>query len=124
MSDNRLELAGTGAAGSDGTGLVWMALSGSTAPTDTGTALAAAWKNMGGITEAGVTIKQANSTKDFKVYGSTQIQRTLVTDQKTTIDVAFAETSPFPEPSLAFHGVFADDAITARAREGVFTGGL
>jgi pyruvate dehydrogenase E1 component alpha subunit/2-oxoisovalerate dehydrogenase E1 component alpha subunit len=39
-------------------------------------------------------------------------------------DVAFAETSPFPDPSLAFHGVYADDAITTRARAGVFTGGL
>ncbi len=39
-------------------------------------------------------------------------------------DVAYAETSPFPEPSRAFHGVYADDAITARARDGVFTGGL
>lgn len=39
-------------------------------------------------------------------------------------DVAFAESSPFPDPSLAFKGVWADDVITERARAGVFTGGL
>jgi pyruvate dehydrogenase E1 component alpha subunit/2-oxoisovalerate dehydrogenase E1 component alpha subunit len=39
-------------------------------------------------------------------------------------DVAFAETSPFPDPSLAFRGVWADDSITERGRNGVFTGGL
>lgn len=39
-------------------------------------------------------------------------------------DVAFAEASPFPDPSLAFRGVWADDALSERARAGVFTGGL
>lgn len=93
MSDNRLLLSGVSAAGADGTGLVWMAIPGSTAPTDSGTPLAAAWKNMGGITEAGVTIKQNISTKKVKIYGSTAIQRTLTTDREYTVDVAFAETN-------------------------------
>ncbi|HEV8267619.1 MAG TPA: thiamine pyrophosphate-dependent dehydrogenase E1 component subunit alpha [Thermoanaerobaculia bacterium] len=39
-------------------------------------------------------------------------------------DVAFAEASPFPDPDLAFKGVYADDAIVTRGRAGVFTGGL
>lgn len=39
-------------------------------------------------------------------------------------DVAFAEASPFPDPSLAFRGVWADESIGERARAGVFTGGL
>jgi TPP-dependent pyruvate/acetoin dehydrogenase alpha subunit len=39
-------------------------------------------------------------------------------------DVAFAEASPFPDPSLAFRGVWADDALSERGRAGVFTGGL
>lgn len=93
MSDNRLALAGTSAAGADGTGLVWMAQTGSTAPTDGTTALAAAWKNMGGIADTGVTIKSSTSTKTVKFYGSVAIQRTLVTDQAYTIDVTFAETN-------------------------------
>ncbi len=39
-------------------------------------------------------------------------------------DVAFAESSPFPDPSFAFHGVYADDAAGERARTGIFVGGL
>jgi pyruvate dehydrogenase E1 component alpha subunit/2-oxoisovalerate dehydrogenase E1 component alpha subunit len=39
-------------------------------------------------------------------------------------DVAFAEASPFPDPALAFRGVYADENILERARAGVFTGGL
>jgi pyruvate dehydrogenase E1 component alpha subunit/2-oxoisovalerate dehydrogenase E1 component alpha subunit len=39
-------------------------------------------------------------------------------------DVAFAEASPFPDPALAFRGVYADDGILERARAGVFTGGF
>lgn len=91
MADNRNLLAGIAATGADGLGLIWMAPSGATAPIDATTSLAAAWKNMGGITEAGVSIKQSTSTTKKKFYGSPAIQRTLVTDQETTIDVAFGE---------------------------------
>ncbi|GAA2636903.1 hypothetical protein GCM10010399_82540 [Dactylosporangium fulvum] len=93
MSDNRNLLAGISATGADGTGLVWMAPTGSTAPTDATTALAVAWQNMGGITEAGISVKQSLSTTKKKFYGSTSIQRTLVTEQEMTIDVVFGETN-------------------------------
>lgn len=93
MADNRGLLAGTGAAGADGLGLVWMAQTGSTAPTDATTALAAAWKNMGGITEAGITIKMATSTAKKKFYGSPAVQRTLVTEQEYTAEVVYGETN-------------------------------
>ncbi|MGI5247770.1 hypothetical protein [Dactylosporangium sp. CA-139066] len=93
MSDNRNLLAGISATGADGTGLVWMAAPGSTAPTDATTALAAAWKNMGGMTEAGVSIKQSTSTTKKKFYGSTVVQRTLVTEQEYTIEAVFGETN-------------------------------
>ncbi len=39
-------------------------------------------------------------------------------------DVAFAEASPFPDPSIAFDNVYADPSITRRARAGVFVGAL
>jgi hypothetical protein len=94
VADNRLILAGINGAGADATALLWMAIPGSTAPTDTGTALGAAWKNMGGVTEDGVTIKQSMSNKKIKIYGSTATQRTLITDREYTIDVTFAETNP------------------------------
>jgi hypothetical protein len=93
MANNALILAGINGTGADATGLLWMAVTGSTAPTDTGTALAAAWKNMGGITEDGATIKQNVSNKKIKIYGSTATQRTLITDREYTVQVAFAETN-------------------------------
>jgi hypothetical protein len=93
MGDNRNLLAGTSAAGADGLGLIWMAATGSTAPSDGSSALAAAWKNMGGIAETGITVKQATSTVKKKFYGSPAVQRTLVTDQEYTIDVSYGETN-------------------------------
>jgi len=45
-------------------------------------------------------------------------------ERRLDADVAFAEASPFPDPSLAFRGVYADDGIAERARRGIFTGGL
>lgn len=93
MGDNRNILAGTGAAGADGTGLGWFAVTGSTAPTDATTGLAAAWKNAGMITENGLTGKVNTSSKDIKAYGSVQIQRKIVTDSSLSFDVAFLETN-------------------------------
>jgi hypothetical protein len=94
VADNRNALAGTGASGVDGLALIWMAQVGSPAPTDSTTNLVAAWKNMGGIAETGASIKQNVSTSKKKFYGSTATQRTLVTDQETTVDVTFGETNP------------------------------
>jgi hypothetical protein len=93
MANNAGLLAGTGASGVDGLALIWMAPTGSTAPTDATTALAAAWKDMGGQTEAGVTIHQSTSTTEKKFYGSPAVQRTLITDQKYTIDAVFGQVS-------------------------------
>ncbi|GAA2346961.1 hypothetical protein [Dactylosporangium salmoneum] len=93
MSDNRNLLAGINGTGLDGTGLVWMAPIGSTAPTDASTSLAAAWKNMGGITEAGITVKLATQTTKKKFYGSAATQRTIVTDQDYSVDAVFGETN-------------------------------
>jgi pyruvate dehydrogenase E1 component alpha subunit/2-oxoisovalerate dehydrogenase E1 component alpha subunit len=45
-------------------------------------------------------------------------------ERQLDADVAFAEASPFPDPALAFRGVYADEKILERARAGVFTGGL
>ena len=45
-------------------------------------------------------------------------------ERELDADVAYAETSPFPDPAHAFRGVWADDARAERARAGTFTGGL
>jgi len=39
-------------------------------------------------------------------------------------DVAFAESSPWPEPPIARRGVYADDSILERRLAGVFVGGM
>lgn len=94
MGDNRNIFTFTQAAGSDGTGLAWFAATGSTAPTDATTALAAAWKNAGMITDNGVVQKFSESSKTVKAAGSTAIQRTLVTDDTFTFDIEFLENGP------------------------------
>lgn len=93
MGDNRNIFAGTQAAGADGTGLAWFAPTGSTAPTDATTALAAAWKNAGMITDKGLTQKFSENSKAIRAFGSTAIQRTLVTDDTYTFDIEFLETN-------------------------------
>lgn len=93
MGDNRNILAGTGASGADGTGLAWFAVTGSTAPTDASTALAAAWKNAGMVAEEGLGGKVNTSSKDIKAYGSVQIQRKIVTESSLEFDIAFLETN-------------------------------
>ena len=118
MANNLNLLAGTGATGVDGLGLVWMAASGSTAPTDSTTALAAAWKNMGGIAETGVTIHQSTTTTKIKFYGSPAVQRTLVTDQEYTIDVSYGELNP--RVAEAFYRK-ALSSITPTAVTGAFS---
>lgn len=93
MGDNRNIVAGTGAAGADGTGLAWFAPTGSTAPTDATTALAAAWRNAGMITEDGLSVKLDTSSKKIKAYGSTQVQRTLVNDSSVSFTISMLETN-------------------------------
>ena len=94
MGNNANILVGTSGAGSDGTGLAWFAVTGSTAPTDATTGLAAAWKNAGLISEDGLTEKVNTSSKDVKAYGSIQIQRKIITDANVTFNIAFLENNP------------------------------
>ncbi len=91
MANNQNIFAGITAAGADGMGLAWFANTGSTAPTDSTTALNAAFKNAGMITEDGLTVKFSESQKKIKGYGSPQVQRVLTTDVETTFDIAFLE---------------------------------
>lgn len=93
MGDNRNIFTFTQAAGADGTGLAWFAATGSPAPTDATTALAAAFKNAGMITDNGVVQKFSESSKTVKAAGSTAIQRTLVTDDSFMFDIEFLENN-------------------------------
>lgn len=104
MGNNANLLAGINGAGADGTGLAWFAQSGSPAPTDSTTALtsvSANYKNAGLITENGLTIKFAESTKKIKAYGSPAAQRTIVTDQEYSFSLEMLETNPVSQ--AVFH---------------------
>lgn len=92
--DNSKMIVGQAGGGSDGTGLSWWAPTGSTAPTDGDTALAAAFQDAGLITESGLTISLARTIKKIKAYGSQVSQRSVVTDEETTFKLAFLETNP------------------------------
>jgi hypothetical protein len=94
--NTNLVLAGTGAAGTTGASLVWVApTSGAntTAPTDATTALAAGWKDCGYIDTSGVTVNFSESKKDIYAYGVEPPVRELVTQSTETFDITFLENN-------------------------------
>ena len=93
MGDANNLLVGTTAGGSDGTGLLWVGITGTTAPTDATTALNAGYKNAGLITEDGLVIGFNETSKKIKAYGSTSTQRVLVTDSEFSFKVKMLETN-------------------------------
>lgn len=117
MANNANLVVGTSAMGSDGLGLGWFADTGSTAPTNTSGALAAAWKDAGGISEEGLSLAMSETNKKIKFYGSQLAQRTIVTDQETTFKLKFMEHNPV---SLAVYWRLALNAITPAATTGAF----
>lgn len=116
MGNNSNLMVGTGAGGSDGLGLNWVADFGATAPTDATTALNAAFKDAGLISEEGVSLSLSETTKEIKAYGSLLAQRTIVTDQDTTFKQKFLESNQY---ALA---VYHRKAISGGISPGVGTG--
>lgn len=94
MATDQLIVAGQGAGGADGTGLAFVAPEGTAVPTDALAALNVSFANAGKITENGLVAKFDKSVKEIKCFGSTQVQRVLVTDEKTTFDIEFLQTTP------------------------------
>jgi hypothetical protein len=101
VGNNANIFAGTQSAGADGTGMAWFAPTGSTAPTDATTALAAAFHNAGMIADNGLTVHFSETSKTIKAFGSTAIQRTLVTDDVFNFDIEFLETNQYSQ--AVFH---------------------
>jgi hypothetical protein len=93
MATDQLIVAGQGAGGTDGTGLAFFAPEGTSLPTSATAVMDVAFLNGGKITEDGLTAKFEKSVKEIKCYGSTQIQRVLETDAKTTFEIAFLQTT-------------------------------
>ena len=78
----------------------------------------AAWRGKDPLQRLEAALEASGAlSSDARLRVQAEIERQL------DADVAFAEASPFPDPSLAFRGVYADDGILERARAGVFTGG-
>jgi hypothetical protein len=117
VGNNSNLLVGASAAGSDGLGLAWFAATGTTAPTDSGTALNAGFKDAGLISEDGLSLSMSESSNDIKAYGSQLPQRTIITDQKTVFKVKFLEHNPY---SLAVYYRKAIGSISPAVSTGAF----
>ncbi len=94
--NTNLVLAGTGAAGTTGASLIWVAPltgAGTTAPTDALTALGTGWKDCGYIATSGVTDNFSETKKDIQAYGVQPPVRELLTQSIETFDTDFLETN-------------------------------
>lgn len=93
MTANRdLILAGV-AGGGAGSALAWFGPKGTTMPTSHSTALDAAMKDAGWITEDGLTKAVEENATDINAFGSTVPVRSLTTRSKVTFSLAFLESN-------------------------------
>jgi len=89
------------------TGAAYSAPAGTTLPTDNTTALAAAFVDLGYISDAGVIEKQATSTTQIKAWQNGDTVREVQTDHTLTYQFAMIETKV--DSLKAFYG---DDKVT------------
>jgi hypothetical protein len=75
------------------TGAVSVAVPGTAAPTDASTALIAAYKDLGAISEDGVTESGSRSTNDIKIWQHGAVARTVITDASLTFQYTMVETN-------------------------------
>lgn len=73
-------------------GAVYVAPSGSTAPTDAATAPAAAYKDLGYVSEDGVAEARDRSTSDIIAWQNADKVRTVVTEAGMTLTLTLIET--------------------------------
>jgi len=93
-ANSALVLAGIGAGGTTGLELLWMAPTGSTAPTEPVHPFAAALQSLGYISSDGITLGVDESSEDITAYGTGVPVRTVNTSSKQTVQVVCLETSP------------------------------
>jgi hypothetical protein len=110
VGNNDLILAGVSGAGTDGMGVGFFGPQNTPLPTSTSATLNVALLDAGEITDDGVGFKPSRSTKEIKAAGSNQVQRVLVTEEKTEITLGFLETN---EVSVAVYSGKALSAVTA-----------
>jgi hypothetical protein len=114
--NSNLILAGVGGGGT-GSSLAYFGPTGTAAPTDATTALAAAYKDAGWVTSDGLTRAVAEDTQDITAFGSGAPVRTLVTNSRVTFALGFLESNPI---SLAIYHRLPLTAITPVATTGAF----
>ena len=96
MAGNRdLILAGVSGGGT-GSSLSWFAPKGTTMPTATTTALNAAFKDGGWVTEDGLRRAVEEQVQQIRAYGSAQPVRTLKTSKETRFEIGFLESGVVP----------------------------
>lgn len=115
-TDNAKILAGVEAGGTGGS-LAWFAPLNTTLPTDTSSALNAAFKDAGWVSSDGLSAKVSESSNDINAYGTIVPVRTLTTSSKRTFDVTFLESN---QTSIAVYNRLALNAITV-ATDGSFS---
>jgi hypothetical protein len=87
-----LILAGVGGGGT-GNSLAYFAPTGTASPTDATTALAAAFRDAGLVTEDGLTRAVAEDSTDINAFGSSGPVRTLVTNSRVTFALGLLESN-------------------------------
>ena len=75
------------------TGAVYVAPTGSTAPTDATTALDAAWKSVGYISEDGVVEANDTENEEIKAWQHSDIVRKTITKNETSYQFTMIETN-------------------------------
>lgn len=74
------------------TGMFYHATAGTALPTDPTTSLAAAWKHIGDVSDAGITLAFNKSVTNLKNWAN-KIKRAIVTDHSETIQAPVMDTT-------------------------------
>lgn len=103
------------------TGAISVAPTGTAAPTDASTALPAAWKDLGYVTEDGVTETRDRSTDTLRAWQNADLLREVVTEADLTFQFTLAETKA--ETVALYYGSTVDTATGAVVIVPAATGG-
>ncbi len=113
-------IAGVAGGGTTGTDFMWVAPVGTAAPTNTSTALNAAFKSTGAIDPSGLAKKVSESRKEISMFGSLVPARTLLTGATETYDITMLETNVYSLSVYKRYPLAGAGAIVPGVGTGVF----